>query len=421
MSTLRTAAMQVLAEATGPLSAEEITQRAQEQGILSSGSRTPAASVGAAIYMDIKRNPNSPFVQTGPNRFTLKPGALLDETAPKESVELDLDEEIAHHNQRVKERLLQALKEMHPKAFEHLIERLLERLGYEGVEVTPYSRDGGIDVKATLTVGGVTSVPTAVQVKRYEANVSGKVVRELRGGIGVHERGLIITTAGFTKDAVAEAASPNKVPISLVDGRKLVDLLVSRRIGVVVKSVEVFDLDLASLQVDEPEGSGGNGALYQSMWPLPGGDYLGALDAMLEYVAAESPAMEEMVAWIKARFPSVESDKVARSYTNLLRYAGLIALEGTQLVVTPYGSEYLSTGSQQFLLALFLRRFTGLAEMLELLRAAPGSLETLHGRLVERLGVQWSTTAQSKHRLEWLRALGAADRASDGTWFAAQP
>jgi len=302
MATLRDAAIQVLAEATGPLSVEEITQRALELGILGSTSKTPAASMGAALYIDLKRNPDSPFVQSGPMQFAVKPGRKATSSKSTPPPDRGLDDEVAVQNQRVKERLLGALKEMHPKAFEHLMARLLERLGYEGVEVTPYSGDGGLDVKATLTVGGVTSVPTAVQVKRYDANVSGKVVRELRGGIGVHERGLIITTGGFTKDAITEASSANKVPISLVDGRKLVDLLVQKRLGVVGRTVEVLDLDLNSLQVQEGEPVSGSGGKYATMWPLPGGDYLVALNAMVEHVGSESPTMDAMVYWINVQW-----------------------------------------------------------------------------------------------------------------------
>ena len=74
------------------------------------------------------------------------------------------------------------------------------RLGFVDVEVTSYSRDGGVDVRGTLAVGGVTNVKTAIQVKRWAKNVAGKTVRELRGGLSPHERGLIITTAGFTRD-----------------------------------------------------------------------------------------------------------------------------------------------------------------------------------------------------------------------------
>lgn len=168
MPTLLEAALKVLAEAQGPLSIEEITQRAKEQGLLSSTSKTPSASMGAALYIDVKNNPISLFLQTGPRQFALKPGTAGKLPEPSLASGKDFAVQVDQHNRTIKEKLLAALKEMDPKAFEHLIGRLLERLGYEGIKVTKYSGDGGIDVVATLTVGGVTSVPTAIQVKRYQ-------------------------------------------------------------------------------------------------------------------------------------------------------------------------------------------------------------------------------------------------------------
>jgi restriction system protein len=97
------------------------------------------------------------------------------------------------------------LGEIDPGTFEELIGELLERIGFEGVEVTRRSGDGGIDVRGVLTVGGVTRVKTAIQVKRWANNVPDRIVRELRGSIGPAEQGLIITTSRFTRAAVREA------------------------------------------------------------------------------------------------------------------------------------------------------------------------------------------------------------------------
>lgn len=418
MATLREAALTVLSQANGPLSIEEITERAQELRLLSSTSKTPAASMGAAIYVDLKKNGESPFLQTGPRQFSLKPGVAVPIDSPRTSATKDFATQVDEHNTKIKEKLLATLKEIDPKAFEHLIGRLLERIGYEGVKVTKFSGDGGIDVTATLTVGGVTSVSTAVQVKRYDGSVSGKVVRELRGGIGVQERGLIITTGTFTKDAIVEAAALNKVPISLVDGRKLVELLVQKRLGVVSRTVEMLDLDLESLQVGEGEPVGVSGGLvrYQSVWPLPGGDYLAALNSMVEHVGSELPTSDEMIDWIKSTFPSVESSKVAQSYTNMVRYTGLVAYEGSKLTLTEAGAAYLTSPSKSFLLDLFSDRFVGFEELLDILRSKPGTLEDLHAALLKRIGATWTTTAQTRFRLEWLRVLGAAVRDDDGKW-----
>jgi restriction system protein len=59
------------------------------------------------------------------------------------------------------------LSDLDPLLFEALIGQLLAVLGFEDVEVTKYSNDGGIDLRATLAVGGVTDVRTAIQVKRW--------------------------------------------------------------------------------------------------------------------------------------------------------------------------------------------------------------------------------------------------------------
>ncbi len=59
---------------------------------------------------------------------------------------------------------------MDPYQFEHLIGELLSELGYENVDVTKQSGDGGIDVVADLTLKGITNVKTVVQVKRYKAS-----------------------------------------------------------------------------------------------------------------------------------------------------------------------------------------------------------------------------------------------------------
>lgn len=153
----------------------------------------------------------------------------------------------------IKRRLRHRLSETDPQAFEHLIAELLTALGFDGVEVTKYSGDGGIDVWATLTVGGVTDVRTAVPVKRWANNVFGKTVRELRGGLGPHERGLIITLSDFTRDARAEAAATDRTPITLIGGDQLIDLPIDNGIGVTARAVSILQLDEDALVQTEEE------------------------------------------------------------------------------------------------------------------------------------------------------------------------
>ena len=102
---------------------------------------------------------------------------------------------------------MKCLVEMDPFQFEFLVGDLLRALGYINVEVTKRSGDKGIDVTADLSLEGITNVKTVVQVKRFKDGsfISGALVRQLRGSAAFDQRGLVITTGGFTKDAKTQA------------------------------------------------------------------------------------------------------------------------------------------------------------------------------------------------------------------------
>jgi hypothetical protein len=135
--------------------------------------------------------------------------------------------------------------EIPPERFEGLIAELLLALGFEEdtIEITPFGNDGGIDVRGVLNAASITEVNAAVQAKRWKHNVQSPVVQALRGSLVVHEQGIIITTSKFSKGAEAEAQAPGKVRISLIDGEKLLDLLIEYRIGVTAEEHTVYSLD----------------------------------------------------------------------------------------------------------------------------------------------------------------------------------
>ena len=54
---------------------------------------------------------------------------------------------------------------------------------------------------------------------------------------------MIITTSEFTKDAINEAKASNKMPVALVDGGKLIDLLFKYKVGVKEETVSVYSID----------------------------------------------------------------------------------------------------------------------------------------------------------------------------------
>ena len=116
----------------------------------------------------------------------------------------------------------------HPRVFEEFIAGCYHRAGYEDVILTPRSRDGGIDVLATLTYPGVGIVRFIDQVKAYSA---GRVVpaEEVRALAGVLQnrpdshKGIVTTTSKFAPDVYKEF--PDTGRIFLKDHDKLVDWL----------------------------------------------------------------------------------------------------------------------------------------------------------------------------------------------------
>ncbi|MBZ0318521.1 MAG: restriction endonuclease [Anaerolineae bacterium] len=138
-----------------------------------------------------------------------------------------------------KTELLGAVLAMHPSAFERLIQRLLRESGFIQVEVTGRSGDGGIDGKGIMRLGGLLSFHVIFQCKRYQGSVSSGQVRDFRGAmVGRADKGLLITTGNFTKDAIKEATRDGAPAIDLVDGDQLVDKLKELSLGVKTQRIE---------------------------------------------------------------------------------------------------------------------------------------------------------------------------------------
>jgi len=138
-----------------------------------------------------------------------------------------------------RDELLDTLLKMHPAAFERLVQRLLRESGFKQVEVTGRSGDGGIDGQGIMRLGGLLSFHVIFQCKRYKGTVNVSQVRDFRGAmVGRADKGLLITTGNFTKDAAAEATRDGAFAIDLIDGDLLMDKLQELSLG--VKSEQVI-------------------------------------------------------------------------------------------------------------------------------------------------------------------------------------
>lgn len=144
-----------------------------------------------------------------------------------------------------RERLLAVLLQMDPSAFERLTQRLLRESGFIQVEVTGRSGDGGIDGKGIMRLGGLLSFHVIFQCKRYSGSVSVSQVRDFRGAmVGRADKGLLITTGNFTKDAIVEATRDGAPAIDLIDGDLLIDKLKELSLGVQTRRVEIEQIEI---------------------------------------------------------------------------------------------------------------------------------------------------------------------------------
>ena len=150
----------------------------------------------------------------------------------------------------LQQQLQEELQSLSFHAFEHCIEKLLTAMGYRSVDLLSrthlrqFTRHGGLDMQAHSRLG-VTDTSVILQLKQYTRPVSRRFVDELRGtmlrlGAG---QGLIITTSTFSKVARRVAAENRLVPVRLIDGEELIELLCQHAIGTAKTGKNKWRLD----------------------------------------------------------------------------------------------------------------------------------------------------------------------------------
>ncbi len=155
---------------------------------------------------------------------------------------IDADE--AEEIEQWRDELFSILTSMDPTAFERLCQRLLRESGFTQVEVNGRSGDGGIDGIGVMRIGGFLSFKVLFQCKRYKGSVSAGTVRDFRGAmIGRTDKGLIVTTGVFTREAREEATRDGAPEIDLIDGEQLIDKLAELELGVAKEMVPAYTVD----------------------------------------------------------------------------------------------------------------------------------------------------------------------------------
>lgn len=152
----------------------------------------------------------------------------------------DLKDIHQKHTTAFKQNILGQLKQIEPETFERFSRRLLEVYGFVNMQVTKLGKDGGIDGHGKLKVG-ITHLNVAFQCKRWKGNVGRTEIDKFRGAIqGDYEQGIFFTTSSFSKDAANATIKKGAVPVILIDGATLVDIMIDKRFGIDFESMPVY-------------------------------------------------------------------------------------------------------------------------------------------------------------------------------------
>ena len=396
----------------GPMRYWDITEQALQRRLIAPRSDEPWTYMQRAMVRDTSRREargEAPrFARLGGGHFRL-------------NVVLDPEKVVAEWNGEVKMRLRDHLRAAEPTVLEHLVRDLAERMGYDEPVVTPPSRDGGVDVRAILTSGGLSEVHTAFQVRRHAKNVQVGAVRELRGALRAGERGVLVTTSGFTDSAEKEANAEGKPPIHLVNGETLVELMAEHGLGVTRRLVTILDIDeqLVSGRLPDAEAppTGGTSAdaapererFVLFRLPSAGRTHLEALLDLLSLVVTPAP-VDSCVRALQQKFGTISREDVAIRHLRVLVALGFAEIQAGNMFLTPEGRNFMTTSDLRVLRSALLTRIYGAEELLGVLRGMePMPAEVLP--LLRDAGLSRITESQATQLVKWFMLSGLAHRA----------
>ena len=141
--------------------------------------------------------------------------------------------------------ILDKVRGIEPKDFEHLILALLKKMGYGETQHLGGSGDGGVDGVIEQDRLGLDRI--YIQAKRYKegSSVGPEAIQAFSGSLNMHrvQKGLFVTSSSFSNRAT-EAAKKLTQNIVVIDGKGLAQLMIEHNVGVRVKTAYEFkDID----------------------------------------------------------------------------------------------------------------------------------------------------------------------------------
>lgn len=175
--------------------------------------------------------------------FSLSPeSSRISEQNPQEKIE----SAIYQINETIADDLMQELMKMSPYDFEKLVVLLLKKMGYGEPTATKKSGDEGIDGFVKADKFGFDTIYVQAKQWKSDSTVSRPEIQKFLGALAGQgaSKGLFITTAKFSNEAIQFAQRHLQQKIVLVDGVELTKLMIEYNLGVSVETVyEVKRMD----------------------------------------------------------------------------------------------------------------------------------------------------------------------------------
>jgi restriction system protein len=143
---------------------------------------------------------------------------------PEATVEAGAEDLFSDTRNRGLEFIRDKISRLDPDDFEHLVAGLLRAMGYK-TRVSPKGPDRGFDILASPDGLGFEQPRIVVECKHRAGRMGAPEVRSFLGGRHTNDRGLYVSTGGFSKDARYEADRAS-IPLMLMDGDDLVEAVV---------------------------------------------------------------------------------------------------------------------------------------------------------------------------------------------------
>lgn len=151
------------------------------------------------------------------------------EIKPEEILSEDDGELLDNVREQSKEFIKDRITKLDPYEYQDLVAGLLRAMGYK-TRVSPPGADRGVDILASPDGLGFEQPRIVVECKHRKGSMGAPEVRSFLGGRHQDDKGLYVSSGGFTKEAKYEADRAS-IPITLMDMNGLVSALIDNYEG----------------------------------------------------------------------------------------------------------------------------------------------------------------------------------------------